>query len=295
MRGRKEPPGNASAPAKIRIWSQPPPRLASIGTLLSNMGNEFYSPGERRGAQVNRLFATIAKRYDLINDLQSLGLHRWWKRRLVRLAQVQSGDRVLDVCCGTGDIALALTRAGAVVTGLDFNTAMLAVAEHRKAKSAAATRLATFLQGDAQHLPFDDQTFDVITVGYGLRNLSSWETGLEEMVRVARPGARLLVLDFGKPDNALWRAFYFSYLRACVPLWGLLFCGQPSAYGYILESLRHYPAQRGVETKMRELGLKNVQTFNLLGGAMSINYGETASAGHQNRCQRETASDKIPT
>lgn len=249
--------------------------MASIGTLLSNMGNEFYSPGEQRAAQVNRLFATIATRYDLINDLQSLGLHRWWKRRLVRLAAVRPGDRALDLCCGTGDIAFALARAGAEVTGLDFSKEMLAVAENRRARTA--TKHLTFLEGDAQNLPFADQCFDVITVGYGLRNLTRWEVGLSEMARVARPGARLLVLDFGKPDHAMWRALYFGYLRACVPLFGLIFCGKPSAYGYILESLRHYPAQRGVEARMREMGLVSVQVANLLGGAMSINYGERAT------------------
>ena len=123
-------------------------------------------------------------------------------------------------------------------------------------------------------LSFPDASFDVVTVGYGLRNLASWETGLREMVRVAKPGGRLVVLEFGKPDNALWRVVYFGYLKLCVPVLGLIFCRNASAYGYILESLKHYPAQRAVEAKMRELGLVNVRIENLLGGAMSINYGE---------------------
>jgi len=236
------------------------------------MGNEFYSPGEQRAAQVGRLFATIAGRYDLINDLQSLGLHRRWKRRLVRLADIQQGHRALDLCCGTGDIAFSLAQAGAEVTGLDFSKEMLAVAETRK--RLTTTKRVTFIEGDAQQLPFGDESFDVVTVGYGLRNLPSWDAGLREMARVARPGARLLVLDFGKPDNAVWRAVYYGYLRACVPLFGLCFCGKASAYSYILESLKHYPAQRGVEARMREMGLVSVRVVNLLGGAMSINYGE---------------------
>ena len=236
------------------------------------MGNEFYNPGAQRAAQVNRLFAAIAPRYDLINDLQSLGLHRRWKRRLARLAQVQPGDRALDLCCGTGDIAFALAQCGAEVTGLDFSKEMLAVAGERSPKSKVQSP--KFVQGDAQKLPFADQSFDVVTVGYGLRNLASWETGLAEMVRVAKPGARLLVLDFGKPENALWRALYFSYLRLCVPVFGLVFCGQASAYAYILESLKHYPAQRGVAAQMRAAGLVNTRVENLLGGAMSINCGQ---------------------
>lgn len=235
------------------------------------MGNEFYNPGEQRAAQVNRLFATIAPRYDFINDLQSLGLHRRWKRRLAQLAQVRPGDQALDLCCGTGDIAFALAKCGATVTGLDFSAEMLAVAERRNPQSAV--RNPQFQQGDAQKLPFADKTFDVITVGYGLRNLASWGAGLAEMVRVAKPGARLLVLDFGKPDNALWRALYFGYLRVCVPVFGLLFAGKASAYAYILESLQHYPAQRGVEARMRALGLTGIRVENILGGAMSINFG----------------------
>lgn len=235
------------------------------------MGNEFYNPGAERAAQVNRLFATIAPRYDFINDLQSLGLHRRWKRRLAQLAEVRPGDQALDLCCGTGDISFALAKCGATVTGLDFSAEMLAVAEKRNPQSA--TPNPQFQQGDAQKLPFADKTFDVVTVGYGLRNLASWGAGLAEMVRVAKPGARLLVLDFGKPDNALWRALYFGYLRVCVPVFGLLFAGKASAYAYILESLQHYPAQRGVEARMRALGLTDIRVENILGGAMSINFG----------------------
>jgi demethylmenaquinone methyltransferase/2-methoxy-6-polyprenyl-1,4-benzoquinol methylase len=110
-----------------------------------------------------------------------------------------------------------------------------------------------------------------------LRNLASWQRGLEEMCRVARPGARLIVLDFGKPANALWRAIYFAHLKMSVPLIGLLFCGDASAYAYILESLKHYPAQLAVADKMRELKLVDVRVVNLLGGAMAINYGQKAT------------------
>lgn len=254
------------------------------------MANKFYEPGDQRAAKVNDLFTVIAPRYDLINDLQSFGLHRRWKHRVVKLAAARPRDRALDVCCGTGDIAFALATQGAEVTGLDFSTKMLAVAEARWRKNskletsasaashsaAPARRLQNlkFIQGDAQKLPFPDGTFDIVTVGYGLRNLTSWETGVSEMARVARPGARLISLDFGKPDNALWRSVYFGYLKLFVPLLGLIFCRNAGAYAYILESLKHYPAQRGVAARMRELGLTNVQIINILGGAMSINYAE---------------------
>ena len=239
------------------------------------VSNVFYAPGEQRAAKVNDLFAAIARRYDLLNDLQSFGLHRHWKRRVVKLTAVRPGQRALDVCCGTGDIALALARAGTEVTGLDFSRAMLEVAEDRRLKNTqSATANSKFVQGDAQQLPFPDNSFDAVTVGYGLRNLASWETGLGEMFRVAKPGGRLVVLDFGKPPNALWRAIYFAHLKMTVPLLGRLFCGNADAYAYILESLKHYPAQEGVAVKMRELKLLNVRVINLLGGAMAINCGE---------------------
>jgi demethylmenaquinone methyltransferase / 2-methoxy-6-polyprenyl-1,4-benzoquinol methylase len=239
------------------------------------VSNAFYASGEQRAAKVNDLFAAIARRYDLINDLQSFGLHRFWKRRVVQLAKVQSGNRALDLCCGTGDIALALAQRGAETTGLDFSEKMLEVAEARLQKnSKLETQNLKFLQGDAQQIPFPENSFDIVTVGYGLRNLTSWEKGLEEMFRVAKPGARLIVLDFGKPSNLLWRKIYFTHLRCSVPLIGLLFCGNAQAYAYILESLKHYPAQLAVAEKMRGLKLANVRVINLLGGAMAINYGE---------------------
>ena len=238
------------------------------------MSNTFYAPGEQRTAKVNDLFARIARRYDLINDLQSFGLHRLWKRRVVGLAAVQSGNRALDLCCGTGDIAHALAQRGAETIGLDFSAQMLEVAEARLKNSKSKIPNLKFIQGDAQQLPFPENSFDIVTVGYGLRNLTSWERGLDEMFRVAKPGARLIVLDFGKPANLIWRKIYFTHLRCSVPLIGLLFCGNASAYAYILESLKHYPAQLAVAEKMRGLKLANVRVINLLGGAMAINYGE---------------------
>jgi len=241
------------------------------------VSNAYYVPGDQRAAKVNALFARIARRYDFLNDLQSFGLHRNWKRRVAKLASVAPGNRALDLCCGTGDLSFALARRGAETTGLDFSTQMLAVAAQRQqASSKLKTQNLKFIQGDAQQLPFPENSFDIVTVGYGLRNLTNWERGLDEMCRVARPGARLIVLDFGKPANALWRSLYFMHLKMSVPLMGWLFCGDASAYAYILESLKHYPAQLAVAEKMRQLKLTNVRVINLLGGAMAINYGEKA-------------------
>jgi demethylmenaquinone methyltransferase/2-methoxy-6-polyprenyl-1,4-benzoquinol methylase len=238
------------------------------------VSNVFYVPGKQRAAKVGDLFAGIARRYDLLNDLQSFGLHRLWKRRVVSLTEVKAGDRALDLCCGTGDIAFALARRGAEVTGLDFSEKMLEVAQTRLQNANLKPGNLKFIQGDAEQLPFPDNSFDAVTVGYGLRNLSSWEAGLREMIRVAKPGGRIVVLDFGKPANALWRSLYFAHLKCSVPLIGLIFCGNPQAYAYILESLKHYPAQRAVAEKMRELQLAKVSVIDFVGGAMAINFGQ---------------------
>jgi demethylmenaquinone methyltransferase/2-methoxy-6-polyprenyl-1,4-benzoquinol methylase len=233
----------------------------------------YYEPGAQRATKVNELFTRIAGRYDLINDLQSFGLHRHWKKRVVSEARPHSGDKALDACCGTGDIALGLARKGAEVTGLDFSEKMLEIARERQSKGEAHLARMQYVRGDAQNIPFPDNSFDIVTIGYGLRNLTSWETGLREMQRVARPGGRLVILEFGKPENPVWRAVYEAYLKLFSPALGLVLCGDSAAYSYILESLKHYPAQRAVGEKMREMGLENVRVINLLGGAMSINCG----------------------
>jgi len=236
------------------------------------MAQQFFIPGEQRAEKVKQLFTIIARRYDLINDLQSFGLHRYWKRRVLQLARPQPGDMALDVCCGTGDLALGLARRGVQTVGLDFNEEMLRVAES-KAQKAQMGKAIQFVNDDAEAVHFPDNSFDIVTVGYGLRNLRSWETGLREMQRVAKPGGRLVVLEFGKPANHLWRSLYFGYLRLFVPLLGRVFCGNAGAYAYILESLKDYPAQNGVAAKMQDLGLTDVRIINLLGGVMSINCG----------------------
>lgn len=235
------------------------------------MSNKYYVAGKERAERVEDLFAAIAPRYDLINDLQSFGLHRWWKRRFVGLAAPKPGEKALDLCCGTGDVAFALAHAGCHATGLDFSAPMLHVAEERVARSQGAKP--QFLRGDAQAIPFPDDSFDIVTISYGLRNLASWKKGLSEMLRVTRPGGRLLVLDFGKPDNALWRSLYLAYLRWFVPVFGKIFCGDSQTHAYILESLQHYPAQHGVAAEMKALGCSDVRIIHLLGGVMSINYG----------------------
>lgn len=238
------------------------------------MANKFYAAGEQRAEKVNDLFAAVAPRYDLINDLQSFGMHRLWKRKLIRMAAVKPGEKALDLCCGTGDVAFALAREGAEVLGVDFSGPMLAVAKQRQERDAVDK--VEFVRGDALHLPAADSSVDILTISYGLRNLADFEGGLREMLRVLKPGGRLLVLDFGVPDNRFWRFGYFQYLKWFVPIFGRLFCGDSDTHSYILKSLQHYPAQRGVEKLMQKLQCEQVRVENLLGGVMGINYGVKA-------------------
>ena len=235
--------------------------------------NTYYDPGANRAQRVCDLFDRIARRYDLINDIQSAGLHRRWKRRLLDESGVAAGDQALDVCCGTGDLAFGLARRGADVTGVDFSQAMLGQAAVRAETfmlNGVGTK-PTFMQGDAMALPFADDQFDVVTMAYGLRNLKDWKQGLHELIRVVRPGGRMLILDFGKPPNPVWRSFYFSYLRLIVPVMGWGLVGDAEAYRYILTSLQHFPAQRGIESEMVRLGCRHVRTHLFLGGVMSLN------------------------
>jgi demethylmenaquinone methyltransferase/2-methoxy-6-polyprenyl-1,4-benzoquinol methylase len=236
------------------------------------MPESFYAADETRAQRVNDLFATIAPRYDLINDLQSFGLHRVWKRRLIRLAEVRTGMRALDLCCGTGDVAFALANEGAQVTGCDFSEPMLEVARRRLAtRRNRNEKILAFMRADALNLPYASETFDVVTIAYGLRNLADFRGGLIEMLRVLKPGGKLLILDFGKPDFEPWRAAYFAYLKLFVPVFGKIFCGNSATHAYILESLKKYPAQRGVAALLTELGCRDARIENLLGGVMSIN------------------------
>lgn len=233
--------------------------------------NKFFARDASRAERVERLFSRVAPRYDLINDLQSFGLHRLWKRQVIRLARFGPGQRALDLCCGTGDLAVRL-RACAVddvqVVGLDFSGPMLAEARRR------GTDLLHWVRADALRLPFADGVFDVVTIGYGLRNVADLAGALGEVRRVLCPGGRLLVLDFGRPDNALLRSLYFAYLRTVPPLLGQWLCGDADTHGYIHVSLRDYPQPREIERRLRTDGWRNVRLHLLGGGIMAIHYAE---------------------
>jgi len=237
--------------------------------------NKFLSYDDQRAPKVREMFSLLAGKYDLINDVMSAGLHRKWKRDTVRLALAgRKGPlRVLDLCCGTGDLAfLAANRvAGARVAGVDFTLPMLEVARKRRLEGAGR---AAFAQGDALRLPFPDGVFDVVTIAYGLRNVADLERALVEMRRVLAPGGRLVVLDFGKPSNPLAASLYQGFLHTVMPLVGWLFHRDPETYLYIPESLKSFPAQKGVEALMRGAGFVNARHENRLLGTMGLNVGE---------------------
>ncbi len=237
--------------------------------------NRYYQEGGGRAERVRDLFAAVAPRYDLINDLQSFGMHRLWKRRLAELADVQPGEAALDLCCGTGDIAFELARKGAQVSGVDFSEEMLKVAR-RRSRSATGGSV-TFEQGDALGLRFEARSFDLVTISYGLRNLRDIKEGLGEMARVTRSGGRLLILDFAFPSNRLWKAAYVLHLKTMVPLFGRLFCGDADTHSYILESLRRYPGPAEIGRRMEAAGWEAVRWWNVLGGVMTLHRGVRSS------------------
>ena len=216
---------------------------------------------------VRRLFHTIADRYDLITGLLSYGQDRRWKARLADLSGVKDGMAALDLACGTGDIAFELARRGASVTGLDLTLRMLQLA---RAKAGAGRRV-RFVTGDMMALPFPDRSFDLVTTGYGIRNVPRIEPALAEIARVLRPGGALLSLDFDKPLNPVVRAVYLGYLTVVGSTLGFVLHGDADTYRYIPESIRRYPGAAGVAAQLARLGFEDCRVLPLLGGLMAIN------------------------
>jgi demethylmenaquinone methyltransferase/2-methoxy-6-polyprenyl-1,4-benzoquinol methylase len=239
------------------------------------VSNKYLSYDEDRAPKVREMFSRLARRYDFINDVMSFGMHRLWKRQTVRLALTGAAPnaRVLDLCCGSGDLCFLAEELGAgSVVGADFTLPMLEVATRRRRARRRPERI-RFVQADALRLPFPDGAFDVLTIGYGLRNVADIPAALTEMRRVLAPGGRAVVLDFGKPAHALPAALYRAYLGTVMPAVGWLFHGDPQTYAYIPASLERYPAQRGVEALMRAAGFGEVRFEERLLGTMGINVG----------------------
>jgi len=236
-----------------------------------DFGYEDVAESEK-AARVGEVFDRVAERYDLMNDLMSLGLHRVWKAFAIELARPRPGERVLDVASGSGDLARALVRRvvpGGEVWLTDVNRRMLQRGRDRLLDSGA---LAPAVQCDAERLPFAAGYFDCVSVGFGLRNMTRKDAALEEMVRVLKPGGRLLVLEFSKVWKPLEPA-YDLYSFKVLPWLGERVAGDAAAYRYLAESIRRHPDQATLAAMLEGAGLSEVEVFNLAAGVVAVHRG----------------------
>lgn len=233
---------------------------------------------EREHARrVRTMFAKIARRYDLLNHLLSANIDKRWRRLVAEKLSDTLRDpaaRVLDVACGTGDLSLALAAGGpARVIGLDFCRPMLMIAAE---KSAGVGAPIPYLEGDALRLPFADESFDAVTIAFGLRNLANVESGLRELSRVLKRGGRLVVLEFSQPIVPGFRALFQFYFLHVLPRIGGAVSGSRGAYEYLPNSVRRFPDQRGLARMMEEVDFAAVEYRNLTGGIAAIHHGVRA-------------------
>ncbi len=234
--------------------------------------------GKRR--YVRALFATIADRYDFITVALSYGQDQRWKRRVIALADPRHGLRVLDLATGTGDLAFAAAARGARVVGLDITYRMIELA--RRKSQPASPKLAgadgerrrplRFLVGDMLALPFPAASFDVVTTGYGLRNVPDLPQAIDEIRRVLAPGGRVVSLDFNRPASAWIRAAYLAYLTVVGAALGWILHRDPDTYRYIPASIRHYPGAAAVARLFEDRGFSRVRHYRVLGGLMAIHH-----------------------
>ncbi|MGB8646712.1 MAG: ubiquinone/menaquinone biosynthesis methyltransferase [Anaerolineae bacterium] len=226
---------------------------------------------------VRNMFGRIAPRYDLLNRLMSMGMDQAWRRRAAQLALEGSSDSpcALDLATGTGDLIIALDecKPGTRVVGLDLTYEMLALAPNKLAGSPAGTHALGLINGDGLDLPFPDNTFDAITSAFMLRNLVDVERGFREMVRVTRPGGRIVALEITRPRLPVWRALFELYFYRMVPILGGIISGDPGAYSYLPNSLQRFISPEELAATMARAGVRDVRWVLLNLGTVAIHYG----------------------
>ena len=232
-------------------------------------------PAEQKAALVREVFDSVVDKYDLMNDLMSLGAHHLWKSFCVRISGVHHGSRVLDVAAGSGDLAAQFAckvgPTGEVIL-TDINAAMLHKGRKRMADQGLVGNV-RYVQADAEALPFADNYFDCICIGFGLRNVTRQERALASMFTCLRPGGRLIVLEFSKPSNKLLESIYDIYSFGALPILGKLVAKDEASYKYLVESIRQQPTQDELRATMEQVGFERVGFNNLAGGIVAVHTG----------------------
>ncbi len=237
---------------------------------MPRLRTAFDSPDHKQ-RYVRSLFATIADRYDFITVFLSFGRDRSWKRRLVREASLATGERLLDLACGTGDITFEAMRAGARATGLDVTKRMIELARAKSGELVSDDRGAPhFLVADMTALPINTSSVDVVSTGYGLRNVPDLGVALDEIVRVLKPGGRLLSLDFNRPTSAVVRHAFLAYMTVVGSMLGWALHRDPDTYRYIPESIKRYPGAEGIASLLGARGFAQVRVIPLMFGFMTL-------------------------
>lgn len=240
----------------------------------THFGYETVDAKEKAG-RVAGVFHSVADNYDLMNDLMSAGIHRLWKHMTIEMSGVRKGHKVLDIAGGTGDLAAKFSKIvgseGSVVLA-DINESMLKVGRDRLI-DRGITENVTFSQADAQYLPFPDDTFDVITIAFGLRNVTDKDMALRSMLRVLKPGGKLLILEFSKPTSSLLSKIYDTYSFNVLPRLGKVFANDSDSYKYLAESIRMHPDQSTLLQMLDSAGFENTDFHNMTGGVVALHRG----------------------
>ncbi|GHC28914.1 ubiquinone/menaquinone biosynthesis C-methyltransferase UbiE [Kushneria pakistanensis] len=232
-------------------------------------------PVEEKAGRVEQVFDSVARRYDVMNDLMSMGVHRFWKRVALERSGVRRGHAVLDIAGGTGDLtAKFVERVGPTgrVVLADINASMLQVGRDRLLDRGVGAQV-EIVQADAQALPFPDNTFDCITIAFGLRNVTDKDAAIASMTRVLKPGGRLLILEFSKPVNAVFEKVYDQYSFHVLPRIGKWVANDADSYRYLAESIRMHPDQPTLKAMMENAGLERVEYTNMTGGVVALHRG----------------------